>query len=162
MVRDGESGRYQIVVENYVNVEVGVQTPVLLPFGGGGISMLTYGTKSFRVSYFQREAMARRPLTPRSGVACCEWISSGRPGLPSTNASRLQKTSTSWDGDNAGRPSAATGEERCRDKLGLGCVSLPRPTVLLQSAIRLVGDCPLDESAFEGGIQVVCPKRRTM
>lgn len=57
--------------------------------------MLTYGTKSFRVSYFQREAMARRPLTPRSGVACCEWISSGRPGLPSTNASRLQKTSTS-------------------------------------------------------------------
>lgn len=26
----------------------------------------------------------------------------------------------------------------------------------------LSGDCPLDESAFEGGIQVVCPKRRAM
>lgn len=57
--------------------------------------MLTYGTRSFRVSYFQREAMARRPLTPQSGLACCEWILSGRPGLPSTNASRLQKTSIS-------------------------------------------------------------------
>lgn len=32
------------------------------------------------------------------------------------------------------------------------------PTVLLQTAVRLVGNRPLDDSAFEGGVQVVCPK----
>ena len=73
-----------------------------------------------------------------------------------------QDRSGAWGRDDADKLSAATSEERYRDKLGLSCVSLPRPTVLLQSAVRLVGNCPLDESAFEGGIQVVCPKRRTM
>jgi len=70
-----------------------------------------------------------------------------------------QSWAGTWDGDDADKLSVATGEERCRDKLGLGCASLPRPMVLSQSAIRLVGNCPLDESAFESTCSFTCKGR---